>query len=988
MLNNIEMKIETELCEKTAIFKIYNDLCAKNVVNESLLDALSTEIRKLQVLYKNDQINSLIITASRNNAFLGGINLNYLRESENRDEILGFCEKAQKVFTALRNMPFPSIAAINGECIAGGFELALACQYRILADCRKNIVGLPNIELGIIPGLSGTSRLPRLIGLERAIEVICSGRTFLPREALKFGLVDEVVPAELLMDIAIRGIKRWDEKLKYRNNFLHKIHKGTLLRRFKRTFPGICLTRKLAERRLFRNNAKKAVSSKILDVLVEASFKEPENVFKIEREAFADLLLMPKPESYAKNLIESRFMRNELENSIIVSDIDFKVQKKVTIVGAGKVGRELAYFLASKKVAVRLIDSSPELLTKAMLNAKRLAEDEARIGRINKFEARRIIDFINPGQEFTGFQGIELVFETERENIKQKQKTLEMIEKQVDRETLVVSCSASLSIDEISRDMINPERFVGVHFGYPMLTKPLVEIVKAKRTSNLNFRRVYCWLLEYCRIPVNTSDKAGFLINRLQIPYHVETAWLVLEGANPAVIDGTMDSFGISVGPCKTIDELGINEFSDISANLSKAYPEKSFASGLTTKMADRGCLGKDSGAGFFKYTKNADGGRVRRSNPQLKLITRSLRLALNMTGAPRRIDSDEILKRLTSVLVNEASYAMEERIVDTPRILDAGAIYGLGFPGFKGGLLRFADNFGISQIVESLDNWHKTPPEFESVYGKMPLDFKEQKSRENGRRFAVSPLFRELAESKAGFYSIADTKFVKDAEDKVVEDEVAEIAPAAEPETSETACKTSVDDSEYEETTEKAEIDDASVKEEIDEHADSDETVETPETPEPEPAENVEKSTESEIESEEVFTESEKAAEYPDTEYFEPVEPTFIPDAEANEPEISVEGTNFHEEDAVFAEPAEVFAGTDENTTPFLENEDDFAGFDDDSDPFAGASEDFIQDAEMFSEPGFEAPNLSNIVETQDTDAPENDVPPDSDSDLEKNSD
>ncbi|MCK5345874.1 MAG: enoyl-CoA hydratase/isomerase family protein, partial [Candidatus Heimdallarchaeota archaeon] len=435
-----------------------------------------------------------------------------------------------------------TIAAINGECIAGGFELALSCQYRILSENKKNIVGLPDIELGLIPGLGGTSRLPRLIGLERAIEIICTGRTFLPQDALKFGLVDEVVPDELLMDIAVRAVKHWDEKLKYRNKFLHEIHKASIFKRFKRTYLGIVITRKLAERRFrHKNNHIKAVSNKAIEVLVEASFKVPESVFRLEREVFAELLLRPKPESFAKNLVESRFMRNELENFFELSNIDFNFPKKVTIVGAGKIGRELAYFLASKQIFVRLIDSSSELLTESLLHAKKLADDEVRTGRLDKFEARRIIDYINPGQEFTGFQGVELVFEAKGEILSNKQKALEMIEKTVDREALIISCSASVSVEELSRDMINPERFVGVDFAYPLLKKPLAEIVKAKRTSNLNYVRAYRWLLDNCRIPVITIDKTGLLVNRIQIPYFVEAIWLVLEGASPAKIDSTTE---------------------------------------------------------------------------------------------------------------------------------------------------------------------------------------------------------------------------------------------------------------------------------------------------------------------------------------------------------------------------------------------------------------------------------------------------------------
>ncbi len=750
----LQIDIELEYKDNIAILTISTEKGKPNIINQSFFDAFERRMQELSQVYKNDALKGIVITAKKENAFLAGVDISQMKSLTEPDELRELIEKAQTTFNRIRQLPVPVVAAINGVCLGGGFELALACHYRIAVNDPKISLGLPEISLGIVPAFGGCARLPKLIGLLPAINIICQGKTFIPIKALKAKIIDEVVPEELLIQIAIKAINNWQDKLAERQKFLKKNLMGSLLKKFQRTFLGTFIVKSLAQNQIIKNtHGHYPAPSKALEILVQASSKLVEEIFPLEREAVIELLTQKPPASPAKYLLDIFFMRDELHKSYPGREENppkYALPEKSAVIGAGKMGGAIAQLLAKNGVRVRLKDIAPEQITAAMQTAEKLTKDLVRKRKLTKAQGTKLLDFINPTLEYTGFKEAKFAIEAVFENINVKRKVFEQLECELPGDAIIATNTSAISIDEIARDLHHPERVIGLHFFSPVHKMPLVEIIPGEKTSKETIEKTFQWAVKLGKIPVLVKNSPAFLVNRILAPYLLETLWLVLEGAEPAFIDRVMTDFGMPVGPCKLADEIGLKVASDVAKYLVNSFPDRLLNSGLASKMLEKDFAGKNQGIGFYKYK-----GRKKKAVPnrQLRKLTKTLRIALNMSAKPKKFTEAEIVNRLMSVMINEAAFALEEGVVSTHRELDAAMIFGAGFPPFRGGLLHFADSFGTENIVKILDAYKSAPPEYAALYSQLPTEFREQKIRDNGKRFTVANMLRELANENKFFY-------------------------------------------------------------------------------------------------------------------------------------------------------------------------------------------------------------------------------------------
>jgi len=629
----------------------------------------------------SSQLRGLILTSAKNSIFIAGADLHALADLP-AHELRGLIELGQSVFSRLATLPLPTVAAIHGACLGGGYEVCLACDYRLASPDSVTRIGLPETQLGLIPAWGGSSRLPRLIGLPKALDVILAGKVLGARQALRYGMVDELAPREYLLDVARRKVEQGKPR---RSNklYLNNVLVATALSAH-------------ARKKIFRKTrGHYPAVTKALTVLTKGVSRSLEESLKLEAEAMLELA----PIEACRNLVRIFFLQERAKKLSVDEATTASTAKRIVdrgsvplirrtaVVGAGVMGAGIAQWLTSRGLPVILRDLNVDLVAKGMASITRLYEEGCKRRLITKVEARSGMDRVFPAATEVSLKNVDLVIEAVVENLEVKKQLFHRLDELAAPGTILATNTSALSISAIADGTRTPERVVGIHFFNPVHRMQLVEVVVGRRTDREVVRRALQFVQQIGKLPVLVNDSPGFLVNRILMPYLIEAGDLFEAGADIKNIDEAMLDFGMPMGPLRLIDEVGVDVAHHVAQALAAGFKERLHAPGVLTKMLQAGLLGRKSDRGFYLYNSKA---------PEVNSGVRVLQRSDTAEGLTR----EQLQMRMVLLMVNEAARCLEEKVVGSPDDVDFAMIMGTGFAPFRGGPLRYIDSAGVDKLV------------------------------------------------------------------------------------------------------------------------------------------------------------------------------------------------------------------------------------------------------------------------------------------------
>ena len=617
-------------------------------------------------------IEGVIIISAKDRIFHAGADLNALQKL-NDDEVQRFIERGQEVFNHLAALNVPTVAAIHGVCLGGGFEMALACDYRIATADRATKIGLPETKLGILPAWGGSTRLPQLVGLTRALDVILGGKTPAAKQALRYGMIDAIAPRELLLSAALRMLK----------NGIPPRRRSLLRRILPDRFLSLLIASHVRKKILRETRGHYPAVTKAAEVVLASTRSSEKESLEHERRAVLGLLRSDT----CKNLLRLFFLGERVRKS---EGPKLKPVEQVAVIGAGVMGSGIAQWLSSRGVRVILRDVNPQAVAAGLERIRKLFGDR-RV--FPEKEARDGFDRIAPATQAVPFDHVDLVIEAAVEKMEAKKKIFSQLDAQASNAaTLLATNTSALSLVEIAGATKNPGRVVGIHFFNPVHKMQLVEVVTSLQTDPETVRRAVQFARQIGKLPVVVKDSPGFVVNRILVPYLLEAGLLFENGARAVDIDEAMLDFGMPMGPLRLIDEVGVDIAADVATTLAEHFNDRLRVPELLARMVSKGCLGRKSGRGFYVY-----------SGKKKAVLNEGLNsICLSRDNAT--LDRADLKLRLSLLLVNEAARCVEERITSGPEMVDFAMVMGTGFAPFRGGPLRHAESFGLRRAVDELD--------------------------------------------------------------------------------------------------------------------------------------------------------------------------------------------------------------------------------------------------------------------------------------------
>ena len=635
-----------------------------NSINTAVLDELNGI---LQEVSQNKAARGLIIYSLKRIGFIAGADVNALANFKSPTEAVDFLRKGQAVFSRLEMLSIPTVAMINGFCMGGGLELALACDYRIASDDKDTRLGLPEVLLGIHPGWGGTVRLPKLIGGFNALsDVMLTGAALSANKAKQLGLIDDAVPLRQLKRAAVFYIENTPEKQK----------PG-----FIKSLTQYAWVRQLVARLLRREVAKKVRKNHYPAPFAIIDLWEKEGGFDERaylKEADSVEQLISHGDTSA-NLIRAFLLRERMKG--FAKESQFKAQR-VHVIGAGVMGGDIAAWCALRGLRVTLQDQSYEKIAPAIARARTLYTKKLRKPRL----VQAAMDRLLPDPDGHGMAHADVIIEAVFENLVVKQTIMQQIEAVAKPDAIIATNTSSIPLDEINAAMSNPARLVGIHFFNPVARMELVEVVSSNKTSKEVAQRSCAFVNQIGRLPLPVKSSPGFLVNRVLMPYLMECVQLLEEGYSPEVIDEAAKSFGMMMGPVELADTVGMDVCLAVAENLTSHFGGE--VPKTLRDLVAAGKLGRKSGEGFYRYV---NGKPVKQKTSSSK-------------------PDKDIANRLILRMVNEAAMCLREGVVADADLLDGGMIFATGFAPFRGGPLHYANHFGrdkLNKLFAKLETQH-----------------------------------------------------------------------------------------------------------------------------------------------------------------------------------------------------------------------------------------------------------------------------------------
>lgn len=638
-------------------------------------------------------VKGLMLTSAKD-AFIVGADITEFGSwfAQPAEALMNQMLDVHRTFASLEDLPFPSVAVINGLALGGGFEVALACDYRVMATSAK--VGLPEVKLGIFPGWGGTVRLPRVVGLEKAIEWITLGNDHDAGDALECGAVDATAAPE-----ALSGAAR---------DMLRQCAAGTLEYLPRRRAKAGPVRVDESERRKVFSAARERLAAQsgehypapgiALDAMEKHVVTNRDEASGIECRAFTEVVRTEAAHSLVGLFLNDQAMKREAR----AYEKSARPVARAAVLGAGIMGGGIAYQAALKGTPIVMKDIRQEAVDQGLQEARRILEKRIERGRASRDDLTAVLDRITPSLSYDDVAGADLVIEAVVENRDVKKSVLAEVEAVVDDTAVIATNTSTISVDELASSLEKPERFCGMHFFNPVPVMPLVEVIRGEYTSEETIATTVAFAGAMSKSPIVVNNCPGFLVNRILFPYFNGFEMLLRDGADFRRVDTVMEDFGWPMGPAYLMDVVGIDTGHYAASVVAEGYPDRmrlDFKS-ASTLMFEKDRLGQKSGAGYYRYEKNAKGKPEKAADEAAyEIVGRVVERQLELTD-------EDIQWRMMIPMCLEAVRCYEERIVSSAAAVDMGLIWGLGFPPFRGGALRYIDNVGAARFCEMADRY------------------------------------------------------------------------------------------------------------------------------------------------------------------------------------------------------------------------------------------------------------------------------------------
>jgi len=703
--------IRVEITRGVAILKLDNP-----PVNQ-LSQPFVAEIKEaLMSAYGDNEIKAVILTGTEKN-FIAGADITEIQQVKDRDSILPWVVENNRFLNSIEQAPKPVIAALNGNCLGGGLEIAMACHYRIAAQGIQ--VGQPEVQIGLIPGAGGTQRLPRLVGLPDALQMIATGQAISSEEGLKKGCVDEVVPLGSLLEKAMEVAKR---SISGELN-----HRDRMTRLKKDRLPNFVTKKMIIS--YARGEAEKKGKGyiapfKAIEAMERGLSDDFEADLKIEAELFSDCAVS----DVAKNLI-GIFLNTRAAGKLPrIKGVEPQKIKTVAMLGGGAMGSGITNLLLSNGFETILWDINDEAIQKGLSAVRKTFAYPIKIGKMTQEELdRKIRDHLTPTTSLDDMKRVDLIIEAVLEDMNIKQGIWKRLEEICRPEVIFTTNTSALPITEMASVLKDPGRMIGLHFFNPAERMQLLEIICGKKTSDVTLATSVPFARAIRKVPIVVNDGPGFYVSRQLGALMGESTFMVGEGVDGALIEEAILDFGMPMGPATLSDLTGIDIGYHVGRNFEKSFGERWKMSPIYELVYQTGCYGRKTGAGWYDYSSEKPV-----PNPKVQEVAKKY-LKENRIQ-PKKISHKEIVDRMLARAINEAAYMIQEGICDRPQDMDLAIIYGLGFPPYRGGILRYADAWGIRNVYEHLLKLEK----------------------EHGVRLKPASLLKEMVESGRTFYGSA----------------------------------------------------------------------------------------------------------------------------------------------------------------------------------------------------------------------------------------
>ena len=636
----------------------------------------------LKQIRENKAIRGVVIISAKADNFIAGADINMISRCKSAQEAETLARQGQQLMAEINALPIPVVAAIHGACLGGGLELALACHARVCTDDAKTVLGLPEVQLGLLPGSGGTQRLPRRVGISIALDMILTGKQLRAKQALKAGLVDEVVPQTILLDAAVEWAKK--ERPGHRPlPVRERILAGPLGRAL--------LFRMVSKKTEQKTQGNYPATERILQVIETGLAQGSSSGYDAEARAFGELAMTPQSQALRNIFFASTDVKKDPGSEVPPGPLN-----SVGVLGGGLMGGGIAYVTACKGgLPVRIKDINPKGINHALKYSWDQLETKVRRRHIKASERDKQLALISGSVDYRGFSHRDLVIEAVFEDLSLKQQMVAEVEQNCASHTIFASNTSSLPIGDIAAKAARPEQVIGLHFFSPVEKMPLVEVIPHATTSGKTIATTVKLAKKQGKTPIVVRDKAGFYVNRILAPYINEAIRLLTEGERVDQIDSALVKFGFPVGPIQLLDEVGIDTGTKIIPILEAAYGERfSAPANVVSSILNDDRKGRKNGRGFYLY-----GAKGRKSKKQVDPAI----YALIGAQGQSRLSPQQMAERCVMLMLNEAARCFDEQVIRSARDGDIGAVFGIGFPPFLGGPFRYMDALGAGEVVAVL---------------------------------------------------------------------------------------------------------------------------------------------------------------------------------------------------------------------------------------------------------------------------------------------
>lgn len=666
-----------------------------NKFNRQTLEELNQAVDAIQ----NDKSKKAVLVTSGKDVFIVGADITEFGENfkASEEDIAAHLITVNGIFSKFEDLEVPTAVAINGVALGGGLEMCLAADYRVLADGVK--IGLPEVKLGIYPGFGGTVRMPRLVGADNAIEWIAAGKEGRSEESLKIGLVDAVVKADLLRDATIDLLKRAvSGELDWKAKRAPKLEKLKL---------------NAMEQMMSFETAKGFIAGKAgpnypapveaVKTIQKAANLGRDKAIEVEAKGFAKLAKTDVCQALVGLFLNDQALKQKAKHyDKIASDVHL-----ASVLGAGIMGGGIAYQSALKGTPILMKDIREEGIQAGLDEASKLLVKRLEKKRLEPMAMAQALTRIRPTMSYGDFKNVDIVVEAVVENPKVKQIVLAEVEDQVREDTILASNTSTISINLLAKALKRPENFVGMHFFNPVHMMPLVEVIRGEKSSEKAVATTVAYAKKMGKNPIVVNDCPGFLVNRVLFPYFGGFARLVSLGVDFVRVDKIMERFGWPMGPAYLMDVVGIDTGHHGRDVMAEGFPDRMKDDRRTAidALYDANRLGQKNGKGFYIYETD------KRGKPKKVVDESVLEVLAPIVYEKREVTDEDIINYMMIPLCLETVRCLEDGIVETAAEADMGLIYGIGFPPFRGGALRYIDSIGVAEFVALADKYADLGP-------------------------------------------------------------------------------------------------------------------------------------------------------------------------------------------------------------------------------------------------------------------------------------